>query len=324
MDEIWPLIWVRTIKYSWDSSGLRADSHDVILFHEAPFSEYVNAKGTSIPIMNSFLGKRAVIEGGSEIFGRSIWDDGRTPAMLLDVDGRIIDLNPPMVAGFGRPLAELKGAMVWDYFAPDDCIKRRETLRRLVESREPQSFLSTRHGRWFDSVLRPCLGPDGEVLGAALLAVETTEEHLAKKALEQSERRLRFTLESTGVGLWEVDWASGKAWRSPEHARIFGCDDNSQPWAHAEFLRHVLDEDRPRVERTIQAGLAAGKGWSFECRICRQDGEERWIWVNCVLILTEDGQPQRDQWRCHRHHGETPSRRTHQGERTPVYDHFPV
>ncbi len=99
------------------------------------------------------------------------------------------------------------------------------------------------------------------------------------KALREGEQRLRFALETSHTGAWDLDLADHTAHRSLEHDRIFGYKQLLPQWTYEMFLDHVLPEDRAAVDAKFRAATAARSDWSFECRIRRVDGAVRWIWV---------------------------------------------
>jgi len=100
-----------------------------------------------------------------------------------------------------------------------------------------------------------------------------------EQALRRSEERLRFALEQSHTGGWELDLANHTAHRTLQHDRIFGYDELLPDWSYERFLEHVLPEDRPTVDQRFRQAVEAQTDWSFECRIRRCDGQVRWIWA---------------------------------------------
>jgi PAS domain S-box-containing protein len=118
--------------------------------------------------------------------------------------------------------------------------------------------------------------------------LEATNQNLNKKiierkqvegALREGEERLRFALEASHTGAWDLDLVDHSAYRSLEHDRIFGYAQLLPQWTYEMFLDHVLPEDRAMVDAKFRAATAARSDWNFECRIRRVDGEVRWIWA---------------------------------------------
>ena len=104
-------------------------------------------------------------------------------------------------------------------------------------------------------------------------------KHRSEEALRKSEAHLKFALETTETGAWELDLLDHQMERTLAHDRIFGYETLLTSWSYERFLGHVLPEDRPEMERTFSQAVATQSDWSFECRIRRADGKVRWIWV---------------------------------------------
>jgi two-component system sensor histidine kinase/response regulator len=101
----------------------------------------------------------------------------------------------------------------------------------------------------------------------------------ANAALRESEERLRFALQASHTGGWDLDLVDHTAYRTPEHDHIFGYASPPPEWSYETFLEHVLPEDRPEVDRLFREALSTQSDWDFECRIRRTDGALRWIWA---------------------------------------------
>ena len=104
------------------------------------------------------------------------------------------------------------------------------------------------------------------------------ERARAAEAMRESEDRLRFALETSHTGAWDLDLVDHTAFRSLEHDRVFGYAELLPKWTYEMFLEHVLPEDRAAVDANFRHAMTTQGDWSFECRIRRADGETRWIW----------------------------------------------
>ncbi|MDS0474672.1 MEDS domain-containing protein [Natrinema sp. 1APR25-10V2] len=120
-----------------------------------------------------------------------------------------------------------------------------------------------------------------------------TKTTLMKKeeALQQTDEQLRLALEAGDLGIWELDLQSETApVRSLRHDQIFGYDNPPDDWGFEHFLEHVHPSDHERVKRSFDAALESGN-WSFECRIVRVDGAERWVAVDGEIYYDREGTP---------------------------------
>ncbi|MCK0099029.1 PAS domain-containing protein [Qipengyuania sp. S6317L1] len=94
---------------------------------------------------------------------------------------------------------------------------------------------------------------------------------------QQSAEHLRLVLEFSQIGIWDLDLRSGQAVRNATHDRIFGYDEPLPEWRYDQFLTHVVDGDRERVDELQKNAIEEGREWSFECQIRTNAGQFRWI-----------------------------------------------
>ena len=130
-----------------------------------------------------------------------------------------------------------------------------------------------------DDSAAPIKNTEGGITGVVLVFRDVTERKQAEEALQESEERLQFALMVSHTGAWDLDLDNHGAFRTVEHDRIFGYEELLPQWTYEMFLAHVLDEDRPEVDRKFQKAMQEQGNWDFECRIVRPDGERRWIWA---------------------------------------------
>lgn len=88
---------------------------------------------------------------------------------------------------------------------------------------------------------------------------------------------LDLILATSEIGIWELDAMTGKALRNLRHDQIFGHDTFLPDWSAEIFFTYVHAPDRERVKQLMLDAIANGAIWSFETRIRRADGEDRWI-----------------------------------------------
>ena len=120
------------------------------------------------------------------------------------------------------------------------------------------------------------------IVGRARREIDARTSKLTSlnESLRQNEERLRFTLESTKVGQWELDVATGTTIRSLRQDQILGYAAPPTDWRYETFLtQHVFPDDRDRVDQLFKEVLHTNKELEFECRIVRTDQAVRWIWM---------------------------------------------
>ncbi|WP_436923694.1 PAS domain S-box protein [Halosimplex amylolyticum] len=206
----------------------------------------------------------------------------------LDEQFRYTYVNDRAEELLGRDRADLLGRSVWDAFDLSEDYPVREHYERAMATQESTTFerYSEPLGIWTAMRVYPSES------GLSVYFRDVTERKETEAALRESEERHRLALEAGGLGAWELDLESGESPdRSPHHDRIFGYDEPLDEWGIEQFLDHVHPADRERIEESFEAALDEGE-WTFECRIVRADGAERWIEARGEISY-EGGEPVR-------------------------------
>ena len=104
---------------------------------------------------------------------------------------------------------------------------------------------------------------------------------------------LRMAVAIGHIGVWELDTATGTAWRNARHDEIFGYAEPLESWSYRDFLDHVVEDDRERVDGLYGEAIDRGEEWKFECRIVRSDGLVRWISAHGRPLKADRDHPDR-------------------------------
>jgi len=100
----------------------------------------------------------------------------------------------------------------------------------------------------FDFVYQPTFDTKGKVEGIFVLAVDSTEHTLSRRALEESEERFRLAQEAAEIGTWEWDPVENTRALSKEMHRMYGTDPSlSDEEFYKIWSSRVFKGDWPHV-----------------------------------------------------------------------------
>ena len=244
-----------------------------------PSGRFLGTRGSNRDVTERRQAQEAIRE--SEERFRVI---AETSPVLLSVsslaDGTVLFTNPAYERAFGFSRLEPVGRKAENLiFTPSERAEIIGALRKEGVIRDREVMVRRKDGTpfWISaSMAHVRFGGTDAIIGAS---IDITDRRQAEAALRESEERMRFALETSHTGAWELDLADHTVRRSLEHDRIFGYSDLLPAWTYEMFLDHVLSEDRAMVDGKFRHATETGGDWNFECRILRTDGEIRWIWA---------------------------------------------
>lgn len=113
-------------------------------------------------------------------------------AILIDIEGTVIDINEIMAGYVNKSVSELISTCIFDSLPPVTVQLRKAMTEKVIRSGKPVRFEEKGSGnRWFDSSLCPVFDRHGKVIRIAVFAHDITERRKAEEALKKSERDVR-------------------------------------------------------------------------------------------------------------------------------------
>jgi len=103
---------------------------------------------------------------------------------------------------------------------------------------------------------------------------------------------LERALQSGEVALFEVDAEGATVWSTPNHAGIFGLDEEPAQWTSTGFLRFVHPDEREMIAAALAAGRDTG-AFVFECASSTPAALTRWIKAAGRVVTGDDGKMER-------------------------------
>jgi two-component system sensor histidine kinase UhpB len=129
----------------------------------------------------------------------------------------------------------------------------------------------------------------GAVTGVGGVATDITERKRTEQALREQRTLLAEAQNLAGLGCWEWDAASGRVTWSDELYRIYGVERERFTPSYEGYLERVHPDDREQTRSTLARALMDERGFTFDERIVRPDGEVRYLRSRGDVVRDEKG-----------------------------------
>ncbi len=131
----------------------------------------------------------------------------------------------------------------------------------------------------------PLIDRCGEMTGAIAIAEDITDYRKVQEALRQSEKRYRALVNATSFVIYRMspDWREMRELQGANFLADTGEPDRN--WSE----KYILEEDRPRVWKTISESIRTKSMFELEHRVLRADGTVGWTLSRAIPLLDEQG-----------------------------------
>ena len=181
-----------------------------------------------------------------------------------ELDGTINSWNASAERFFGYTAAEALGRSVADLIFPE--MYRGDlpaSLRRVANGEVLQTETVRRHKLgalipvWL--TLSASRSVTGEIVGVSALYRDISDRRRVAQTLHQTEERMRFALEASGIGVWEVNLRTGDTYWSNTCEQLHGLPVGAFAKTFEAFVACVYPEDQLAFRDAI-AGPGRGSG----------------------------------------------------------------
>jgi PAS domain S-box-containing protein len=218
-----------------------------------------------------------------EALHQRLLDESPDLLLLLDRAGRVRLANRQLSSLFGMSPEGILGVAV-------EALGDAPWLRALADHWRRESLESDRTSsrfvvggdgaagrqRHIHSLLCRFSGDDGQPL-TLVVARDVTELREAELQAAATERRLEYVLQATGEGVWDWNVQTGALAHNDRWFELLGFSPEELTHTVDDFLRCLVDEERPRVQEKIRACFEEQTPYASLHRMRRADG--RLIWV---------------------------------------------
>ncbi|MBL0408136.1 PAS domain S-box protein [Microvirga aerilata] len=218
---------------------------------------------------------------------------------VLDLEGCLRFLNEggcrAMEVGDFAQIEGCNWLGFWSGTTAEDA--RRAVLRaRTGDTGRFRGFCPTLAGtpKWWDVVVTPIMGSDGKPDALLSISRDITGVQHAEESLRQSEERLRLAIETTGLGIWDVNLVTSERELTAEAQELFGFAPDTTITQELILERIHPDDRESVVQDFYSTDRAHSLTFTNTFRIIRADtGEERWISSLGHTLVDKDDRPTR-------------------------------
>jgi diguanylate cyclase (GGDEF)-like protein/PAS domain S-box-containing protein len=232
-----------------------------------------------------------------EAWPHSLLENTSDVIAVLEVDGAIRYASPAVERMLGYSPEEVIGTLVFHYVHPDDYERALEAFAETLERPGVLPTLEFRarrsDGTWRHvEVVRNNRLEDLAVRGVVIDIRDITKRRQTEEALKESERRYATLLANAPAYLYrcrnEPSWPN--EFVSDYAMELTGYSPEELTNGTVMFGDLIVEEDRERVWKGVQAGLAEHQRFGLRYAIRRRDGEIRHVEEHGQGVYGEDGE----------------------------------
>ncbi len=142
---------------------------------------------------------------------------------------------------------------------------------------------------YYDFSYSPLLDKDGNTYAILDIAIDVTDEVLARQKVNEAEERTRLAVEAAALGTFEVNILTEELITSPRFNEIYGMDETVE---RSHYIEAIHPEDLPVREKALQQGFETGI-LDYTARVVRKGGMIHWVRVQGKVDFDADKHPQR-------------------------------
>jgi len=211
-----------------------------------------------------------------------------------NLDGIVLSYNQLAARNMGGVPDDFTGKSIYDLYPKSDadsCLMRIRKAASSENSDVYEDIVPLPAGRmYFLNTFTRILDISGSLSGIQIISQNITERKRAEKALENNQERLRFALEGSNLGEWDLNLTNNRISRNNRWAEMLGYElaEIKDTLQQGIDLQHP--DDRESISKAIQDHLDGNADYySIEYRMRTKSGTYKWI-RDCGKIMERDVQ----------------------------------
>jgi two-component system cell cycle sensor histidine kinase/response regulator CckA len=220
---------------------------------------------------------------------RTLFDYAPDGIIIADRDSRYIDANASMCEIVGYSHHELIGLHASELVVPESVRSIGSALHAITATSDyhQEWQLRRKDGTRFPADVLSTMMPDGTVMA---IIRDVSERNQALDALRAAEERMRFALQNADVGIWDMDFATGRLQWSETIEAHYGLQPGTFRGTFDAFIACVHPDDWASLRETFSQAAKSGADFSTFHRAVWPDGTVRWLSGAGRVLLDDRGE----------------------------------
>ncbi len=232
---------------------------------------------------------------------KEVFDTTSDCIFLVDVTAdarfKFACLNPAAEKASGLSNAEASGKFIEEVFNEQNANHAIAHYRACLEVGEPiqyeEELLLPGGQGYFLTNLIPVRDADGRIYRLVGIARDITAQKRSDETLRQSQQRLELAQEAGGIGIWDLDTATGEAHCSSGYGPLYGLPPGELAPTPERWLEMVYPEDRNRIREEVNRSVQRTDCFTLEFRVVWPDGSIHWLYGKGQVLRDSQGKPVR-------------------------------
>jgi PAS domain S-box-containing protein len=218
--------------------------------------------------------------------------------MSKDLMGNITSWNVGATKMFGYTAEEIMGKPITILCPPEQIRESDDILRKITRDESVEHFETVRRRKDGTDIMvsltvSPIRNADGEVVGASKIVRDISERKRIEDAINHNQMMLTLAMQSSRMGVWELDLATNTVSWSEELEAIFGLEKGSFQGTEEHFFALLHEDDREEAWNEVRAAIAEHRDYTIEFRFLHADGTYRWMEGRGEAVYSQKGNPVR-------------------------------
>ncbi|MEP6704600.1 MAG: PAS domain S-box protein, partial [Acidobacteriota bacterium] len=215
-----------------------------------------------------------------------------------DLMGNITSWNGGATKMFGYEPEEMIGRPITILLPPDRLNESDDILLRIQSEENVEPFETIRRRRdgsdiFVSLTVSPIRSADGNVVGASKIVRDITDRKRIEETIHHNQAMLTLAMQSSRMGVWELDLATNTVSWSEELEAIFGLEKASFGGTEEHFYALMHEEDRDAAWAEVRSAVGEHRDYTIEFRFTHAEGWIGWMEGRGEAVYSQKGEPVR-------------------------------